>query len=463
MDYTSILEQYTCKACVLSVEIYDDGSYGDIRVVTGNKLFKNDIEDLTKQPFVDNTPYYLSLPKDLNFEDFIYRSAVLHQPLHTYVSLYQMNLWVEMYLLPLTSDKENIRYCLYSYIVTPKADENSMSDLAPDTSSQVLAACIKLRGSDDFLTAIKDVTSDIREICDAQRCTILTIDQDNEICTILGDAFSTDAPTFTADDNARREFYKMVVTWEECLAGSTCLIIKNEQDMEVLKERNHIWHDSLKENHVESLVIFPLKYNGSLLGYIWAVNFDVKHTVKIKETLELTTFFIGTEIANYQMLKKLEKLSTIDLLTGVLNRNSMNNRVTQFGSNEDEDIKTLGILFADLNGLKMINDRSGHIEGDRFLKKAAAILRQVFVDDEIYRAGGDEFMVLVINNTLEEFDDKIRRLSEILKAQTDISFAFGCSFEDENIDIRKLLHKADEDMYEDKKEYYARHPELKYR
>ena len=463
MDYTNILEQYTCKACVLSVVTYDDGSYDDIRVVTGNKLFKDDIEDLTKHPFVDNTPYYLSLPKDLNFEDFIYRCAVLHQPLHTYVSLYQMNLWIEMYLLPLTSDKENIKYCLYSYIVTPRADENSMSDIAPDTSSQVLAACIKLRGSEDFLSAIKDVTSDIRDICDAQRCTILTVDNDNEICTILGDAFRPDAPTYTADENARRDFYRLVITWEACLAGSTCLIIKNDQDMEVLKERNPQWYYSLKENHAESLVIFPLKYNGSILGYIWAVNFDVKHTVKIKETLELTTFFIGSEIANYQMVKRLETLSTIDLLTGVLNRNSMNNRVSQFGNDEEENIKTLGILFADLNGLKMINDKSGHNEGDRSLKKAAAVLKQVFVDDEIYRAGGDEFMVLVINNTLEEFDEKIRRVNEISKDQTRVSFAVGSSFAEENIDIRKLLHKADEDMYEDKKEYYARHPELKYR
>ena len=163
------------------------------------------------------------------------------------------------------------------------------------------------------------------------------------------------------------------------------------------------------------------------------------------------------------MLKKLEILGTIDLLTGSLNRNAMNNRVSQFDNIKDDSVKSVGILFADLNGLKYVNDNSGHLEGDRFLKKAAAVLRQIFVDDEIYRAGGDEFMVLALNVNEEEFNNKVNRVKEISNTQTKVSFAIGRSFEEGDIDIRRALRKADEDMYEDKKEYYARHPEFKFR
>lgn len=462
MDYTNLLEQYKCKACVLSVDTYEDGTYGNILCVTGNKLMKDDIEDLTKRPFEDNSPYYMSFPKDMNFEDFIYRSAVLHQPLHTYVNLYQMGLWIEMYLLPLDSDKEGTGYCLYSYTVSPKASEDTMSDVAPETSSKVIQACIKFRGGEDFLKAIQEVTSDIREICDAFRCCVLTLDTDKEECMLLGDAYSAGHPSFLTDAKVRKEFYQLASTWEDTLAGSTCLIIKNEQDMNELKERNPEWYDSLAQFNVESMVLFPLKYNGKTLGYIWATNFDIEHTVKIKETLELTTFFIGSELANYQMLTKLEILGTIDLMTGSLNRNAMNNRVSTFDASK-EDVKSIGILFADLNGLKRINDNNGHHEGDRFLKKAAAVLRQVFVDDEIYRAGGDEFMVLCINDTEEEFDAKLRRIRELSEKQANVSFAIGSCFEWKDTDIRRALHKADEDMYEDKKEYYSRHPEMRFR
>ena len=187
MDFTSLLAQYHCNACVLSVETHEDGTYGNILVADGNQYFKDDIEELTKQPFVKDSPYYHSFPKDLNFEDFIYRSAVLHQPLHTYVNLYLMGLWVEMYLLPLNSDRENIGYCMYSYIIAPKANEENMSDLSPDTSAKVIAACIKFRGSEDFPKTVNEVSADIREICGAERCCILTLDNEYESCLILGD------------------------------------------------------------------------------------------------------------------------------------------------------------------------------------------------------------------------------------------------------------------------------------
>ena len=460
MDYTELVEEYKCMTCVLSVDSYADGTYGNILVVTGNKLFKDDIENLTKRPFVDNTPYYMSLPKDMNFEDFIYRSAVLGQPLHTYVNLYQMGLWVEMYLLPLQSDKEGTGYCLYSFIVTPKADESNMSDLAPDTANAVLRACIKLRGTEDFLTSINEVTADIRNICGASRCTILDIDEDNEICHILGNSHLPGFQPFLTEDSIKREFYKLMLTWEDTLAGSSCLIIKNEQDMKVVKERNPLWYQSLRDHNVDSLVIFPLKYNGRLLGYIWATNFDVKNTVKIKEVLELATYFIGSEIAGYRMLKRLELLGTIDVLTGTLNRNAMNDRISQFGTSGDEQVRSLGIIFVDLNGLKRINDESGHYEGDRYLKKAAAHIREIFVDDEIYRAGGDEFMVLVLNSTGEEFNSKVQEMTLVKEK---LNFSMGTCFEEEDIDIKRALRQADAAMYEDKNDYYLRHPELKYR
>lgn len=51
-----------------------------------------------------------------------------------------------------------------------------------------------------------------------------------------------------------------------------------------------------------------------------------------------------------------------------------------------------GIIFADLNGLKICNDTKGHKAGDELLKKAAALLKEIFNEDEIYRSGGDEAM-----------------------------------------------------------------------
>ena len=100
---------------------------------------------------------------------------------------------------------------------------------------------------------------------------------------------------------------------------------------------------------------------------MWSLNFNEDNTVKIKETLELTTFFIASEIANYQLLLRLEKMSTMDMLTGVKNRNKMNTMVDDIVAGSIELQLPYAVVFTDLNGLKSVNDINGHSEGDRIL------------------------------------------------------------------------------------------------
>ena len=92
MDFDSILSAYKSKACVMSVEKYPDGKYGNIRIAAGNKAHCDDMMNVMHNPFIPDSPYEKYLPQNRNFEDFCYRSAVLGQPLHSYVQLPQMGL-----------------------------------------------------------------------------------------------------------------------------------------------------------------------------------------------------------------------------------------------------------------------------------------------------------------------------------------------------------------------------------
>lgn len=65
----------------------------------------------------------------------------------------------------------------------------------------------------------------------------------------------------------------------------------------------------------------------------------------------------------------------MDMLTGVLDRNEMNNTVDNLRKNTDNSIKGLGIVFADLNGLKKVNDNGGHAAGDLLIKKLRSHFR----------------------------------------------------------------------------------------
>ena len=195
---------------------------------------------------------------------------------------------------------------------------------------------------------------------------------------------------------------------------------------------------------------------------MWALNFNEENTVKIKETLELTTFFIASEIANYQLLQRLEKLSTIDMLTGAKNRNAMNNIISDILDGKAKVRYPYSVVFADLNGLKRVNDENGHAEGDHLLKTAAGTLSGVFFEGEVYRAGGDEFMILINDMDEDVLAQRLERLDE-QAGKENISLSVGTFVVREGEDIRNAMRIADERMYADKKAYYEKYPERKYR
>lgn len=463
MDFQSILNGYDCKTCIMSVETFPDGTYGNIRIAAGNEAHCADIKMITGHDFVPDTPYEMSFPQDMNFEDFCYRSAILHQQLHTYVPLPQMGLWLELYMLPLKSERSNVGYCIYSYNVAPVANSENMADLSPGTSEAVLNTCIKLRKQQDFHDTINEVIQDIRKLCNAERCCVFLIDREEKTYTLLSDVVKEGVSIPLMRGHSRDEFYKVACTWEETIGPSTCLILKNKMDMLAVKEKNPVWYESLLKANINSLAIFPLRHNNVLLGYIWATDFAVENALKIKEVLELTTYFLGAEIANFQLLNRLRTLSSIDLLTRTKNRNALDDRAAQFKKLVTENINTLAVLFADMNGLKRINDTMGHDEGDRTLKMAATYLRQVFVDEEIYRAGGDEFVIIALDITKEEVEKKLSELKALTEKSESVSFSIGYCLQTKDFDITQAMCDADVQMHMEKEAYYEKYPERRYR
>ena len=467
MDYQNFVNQIDIMTCIISVETKEDGTYGEIRIVTGNPAYINSIEhanpdvpQMMTSKFVPNSLYQIYFPQDLNFEDFCFRCAVLKQPMHTYVHPDRFDFWFNLFMMPLGSEG-NLHYCTYSQVVSKYADTEQMSNTSASTASEVLNTCIKLRGATNFQHTMDEVISDIRKLCDAQSCVILLTDDENKTCQALCESRNEYSLLPSMSGVLREGFYDLAASWKDTIGGSNCLIAKNRNDWEYIKQKNPDWYESLMKNHVESIVLFPLRSNDENLGYIWACNFDVDNTVKIKETLELTTFFVGSEIANQRLVKRLQILSSIDMLTGVLNRNEMNNRIDALRKSGTNELKGLGIVFADLNGLKRVNDSQGHAAGDLLIKNGATLLQNVFVGDEIYRAGGDEFMVLLSFTTEDKIVEKINKTKKLSRHYDNVSFAIGYCYQNDLGDITEALKTADERMYEDKEQFYKEHPELK--
>jgi diguanylate cyclase (GGDEF)-like protein/PAS domain S-box-containing protein len=162
----------------------------------------------------------------------------------------------------------------------------------------------------------------------------------------------------------------------------------------------------------------------------------------------------------------LHSLSVVDELTGLYNRRGFLAVTDQHLAEIRRNDKTPVILYADLDGLKEINDSLGHNEGDRALAKAAEMLKETFRNSDIVaRLGGDEFVVLAAIGPDEEAESLTRRLQENFSAVNklgnrpyNLSLSVGIAlFDDESThSIEDLLAKADRAMYEDKRRKRSR-------
>lgn len=471
MNFQEYLDNSDSMTCIISVEKKPDGGYGDIRIVAGNKAYIDSIErnndqhsDIAKEKvFVPGSLYTRYFPHELNFEDFCYRSAVNKECLHTYVQPERFDLWFNLFFMPLKSDDENIGYCAYSCTMTVNKDTGILSNIAPDVASFVLQSCIKLYSTSDFRTSIDETIDYIRQLSKANRCCLLITDFNARTCSVLSESHVVEGYMGNIRNIIKNDFFEIVSTWPATLAGSDFLMIKNEKDMQILKERNPVWYESLKKYGTNTLVLFPLNYGGETKGYIWATEFDVENALTIRETLELTTYFMSYALANYQLLKRLEVMSTMDLLTGVKNQNAMNNRVAALVNGSEPYPDKLHVIFADLNGLKQVNDTAGHLAGDLLLKNAALVLQSCFLGHDVYRAGGDEFTIFVTGMSDEEFEEKLKRLKEYSDGKDGICFAIGYCSDDGRQDIKYDMMTADERMYADKEAYYRRFPDRRHK
>lgn len=151
--------------------------------------------------------------------------------------------------------------------------------------------------------------------------------------------------------------------------------------------------------------------------------------------------------------EKLQYMSNHDSLTGLINRKSLLNEMTRL--NNEENLP-LSIIFADLNGLKLINDIFGHEAGDNLILNAADILRSVSGEKDILaRFGGDEFVWLLPNTDAAAASaaiEKVRTLaSQYNTATIKCSMALG-SYTRTSLDecLKQTMKYAEDEMYREK-------------
>ena len=179
-------------------------------------------------------------------------------------------------------------------------------------------------------------------------------------------------------------------------------------------------------------------------------------------------FAIGSQIDTYKVMEQglkynlVSKLAYSDGLTGLGNRTAYLEQLEAYGSNQ-EAITQLGIVYLDVNNLKMVNDNKGHEFGDELIKCAAKIINSSFgAFGKSYRIGGDEFCVLMVDVDMESmYKNGVRSFQYLIdKANTtglytfpvQIAHGFAVCKEITKENIEETITIADSRMYQNKME-----------
>jgi diguanylate cyclase (GGDEF)-like protein/PAS domain S-box-containing protein len=211
---------------------------------------------------------------------------------------------------------------------------------------------------------------------------------------------------------------------------------------------------------VGQFLAVPALMEGKLVGLIAVANSENLYSERDLEAMEQLATLYAIAVDRKRKEDELREMSLTDELTGLNNRRGFFTLAEQQLKIANRSKKEMFLLYADLDGLKIINDTFGHDEGDKALVETAALLRDAFRESDIIaRMGGDEFVVLAVDvsdarpatmaqRIREKFAERNARPGQ--RFVLSISQGMVCYDPEKPCSAPDLVSSADKLMYEEK-------------
>ena len=219
------------------------------------------------------------------------------------------------------------------------------------------------------------------------------------------------------------------------------------------------WRDTIRSMAILPLVMDDRLIGGLMLGTSSAGRYQPDMDSFFLEQLAVKAS-IGLDSVHAR--ERLKRLATRDALTGLRNRREMETVLQKELSRSRRYHMPLSLLFIDCDGFKQVNDRYGHECGDAYLCFLADALQSLLrADDSVFRFAGDEFVVVLPNQTTADASYIGERLQEHIAAQSfewhgvriPVAFSLGVAGNEQPgmSDSHSLLRHADQRLYEQKR------------
>lgn len=307
----------------------------------------------------------------------------------------------------------------------------------------MLNSCVgKLNSDTDIDVGINNLLATVNGYFQADRTYVFEIDPDRDVLintfeSICGQEVSAQM------DNLQEVPVSVIKVWMQNFRQGRPYYMS---DLE--QERGQPSYEMLKAQQVWRLLAVPLMKGGAVVGFLGVDNPRAHYDDAT--LLASIQFFVTNSLDRKKQQAYLEKLSYRDMLTGLYNRNRYIERLEAYKQVQDQQI---GAIYIDLNGLKKVNDEQGHRAGDELIVRAAGTIAGIFAEDA-YRVGGDEFVVILLDVSREEFARKTEQLRRQMQ-ENGVDASIGGVWQASTENLEDLLRRADENMYREKKRYYS--------
>lgn len=307
----------------------------------------------------------------------------------------------------------------------------------------VLNSCVgKLNSDTDIDVGINNLLATVNDYFQADRTYVFEIDPDRDVLIntfeyICGQEVSAQM------DNLQEVPVSVIKVWMQNFRQGRSYYMS---DLE--QERGQPSYEMLKAQQVWRLLAVPLMKGGAVVGFLGVDNPRAHYDDAT--LLASIQFFVTNSLDRKKQQAYLEKLSYRDMLTGLYNRNRYIERLEAYKQVQDQQI---GAIYIDLNGLKKVNDEQGHRAGDELIVRAAGTIAGIFAEDA-YRVGGDEFVVILLDVSREDFARKTEQLRRQMQ-ENSVDASIGGVWQASTENLENLLRLADENMYREKKRYYS--------
>ena len=311
----------------------------------------------------------------------------------------------------------------------------------------LITNCVRmLYAVDDLDQTINAVLTQIGEFLVSDRAYVFEIKDE-----LMNNTHEWTAPGISPQlEKLQQLDLSLISDWLPFFEKNDCIII---DDVEQLQKTNPAAYATLHAQEITSLIAAPIFLDNKLAGYIGIDNYDSEKIKNSSYLLLSMSIFLSYAIRHRNHVDMLHRLSYHDLLTNALNRNAFMDVLSQFRPGQ---YASAGIIYIDINGMKEINDFYGHHQGDKILITTVAKVFNLFKPDELFRIGGDEFVIITYDLTETDFYEKFNLLRNIFCEKTNLPFsiATGSCWVKSPSDLNSLLQQADSAMYADKKKFY---------